>query len=130
MSKEDNLKPFKPGFDSRRQVGRKKGSVNRRTAVRELLENELSPKELLDPKAKLYYEHLKGKTGMDVLIAALYNMAVAGDTRAATLLLNIKAEDEPSSFYDEPPVFEFRVVDSREEAEALERKKESAENLL
>lgn len=37
-----NLKPFKKGFDSRRQNGRKSGSKNTSTLVKKFLEQDLN----------------------------------------------------------------------------------------
>jgi hypothetical protein len=92
-----NLRPFATGFDKRRNLkGRPKGAISRRTAVKNLLQNNINQRHLILPTAKLYGEQLKGNTAMDVLVDALYNQALSGDTRSTTLLLNIMAEDETS----------------------------------
>ena len=93
-NKNDNLKPFRKGFDERRQQGRKKGSINRKTAVKRLLEAPVSLELALDQTARTYCSELKDKTFLEVLNIALLNRSLAGDTRVATLLLNILADAE------------------------------------
>ena len=93
-NKTDNLKPFKTGYDERRQCGRKKGSINRKTAVKRLLEAPVDLNLALDQTARTYCQELRDKSFLEVLNIALLNRGLAGDTRAATLLLNTLADAE------------------------------------
>lgn len=82
-----NLKPFTGGSDPRRQNGRKKGQINRKTAIRKLLAQEIDPKLLLASNNGDYLDGLKGQTYLEAIIYTLINQAINRDTRASDLLL-------------------------------------------
>lgn len=82
-----NLKPFTGVDGPRRQNGRKKGQIKRRTAIRELLSQEIDPRLLLDDKAREKAENLKGQTYFEAILHTLANQAIGEDTRASDLLL-------------------------------------------
>ena len=82
-----NLKPFTGAGDDRRQNGRKKGQINRKTAIRKLLSQEINPKLLINSNNGEYLENLKGRTYLEAVIMTLINQALAKDTRASDLLL-------------------------------------------
>lgn len=82
-----NLKPFTGADDDRRQNGRKKGQINRKTAIRKLLSQEINPKLLINSNNGEYLENLKGRTYLEAVIMTLINQALAKDTRASDLLL-------------------------------------------
>ena len=82
-----NLKPFTGADDDRRQNGRKKGQINRKTAIRKLLSQEINPRLLINSNNGEYLESLKGRTYLEAVIMTLINQALAKDTRASDLLL-------------------------------------------
>lgn len=82
-----NLKPFTGVDDPRRQNGRKKGQINRKTAIRKLLEQEIDPKLLLGSGDGEFLSGLKDKTYLEAIIFTLINQAINKDTRASDLLL-------------------------------------------
>ena len=115
-----NLKPFTGAEDDRRQNGRKKGQINRKTAIRKLLAQEIDPKLLLGDDGKKYLAGLKGQTYLEAVILTLINQALAKDTRASDLLLRELryAEDKnsPESPFDRN--IKIEVVNSATEPEA------------
>lgn len=82
-----NLKPFIGGDDPRRQNGRKKGQINRKTAIKKLLEQEIDPKMLIVSNNGEFLEDLKDKTYIEAIIYTLINQAINKDVRASDLLL-------------------------------------------
>lgn len=89
----DNLKPFRPGLDGRRNL---KGAPKKTPALDELLTEVLSD------------EH-DGKTAAKAILLALVAKAKRGDVRAAELLLN-RAYGKPAGQVDlrlvaEQPLF-------------------------
>ena len=124
-----NLKHFTGVDDPRRQNGRKKGQINRRTAIRNLLTQEVDPRFLLDDKARGRAENLKGSTYLEAIIYTLTNQALGEETRASDLLLRelrqVDKENPP-----ELPMrqgFKIEVVQSRDEIERLQALKDELE---
>lgn len=105
-----NLKPFSKGYDPRRSKGRPKGALNRRTVVKRLLEQEIDPKLLISPQARLAAQQLEGKTNLEALSITLLNEALSGRMRAMKLLLDIEKEAEPTSTFYEDCKFEIEVI--------------------
>lgn len=114
MSNNSQLKPFQQGFDPRRQRGRKKGSVNRKTAVRKLLEANVDMNLVVDQQAREYCEKLKDKTFLEAVSVALLNKALTGETKSANILLNTLAETEPEKPQDDMR-WEIVVVPNRKD---------------
>lgn len=117
-----NLKPFTGANDPRRQNGRKKGQINRRTAIRELLAQEVDPRLLLDDKARKKAEGLKGQTYLEAILHTLANQAIGEDTRASDLLLRELRHVEHEDPGEQPlrQGIKIEVVQSRDEIERLE----------
>lgn len=85
-----NLKPYKKGeFSKSRQVGRKMGSVNRKTLVKQLMESELDPSQLLGETALRIGERAKGKTVYEAILMSLVNGALNLDVKSANALLKL-----------------------------------------
>ena len=72
MAGKDNLKPFKPGFDPRR-------NLDGRPPIVPPLEEAI---------ARVLSDEKDGLTALDAIIMALRNKAVKGDVRAAQELLD------------------------------------------
>jgi thioredoxin-like negative regulator of GroEL len=67
----DNLKPFKPGFDPRRNIDGRPKAPDIGVAL-----------------AKVLSEEKDGKTALDAILMALRSKAAKGDVRAAELLMD------------------------------------------
>lgn len=121
-----NLKPFTGADDPRRQNGRKKGQINRRTAIRELLSQEIDPRLLLDDKAREKAKNLKGQTYFEAILHTLANQAIGEDTRASDLLLRELRHIEHEDPVEQPfrQGIKIEVVQSRDEIERLQALKD------
>ena len=121
----ENLRPFGGANDPRRQNGRKKGQINRKTAIRNLLSQEVDPRFLLDDKAKGRAEKLKGKTYFEAILYTLTNQALGEDTRASDVILrelrHVDKEDPEQSPFYQGGRFQIEVVHSDDEYERLEK---------
>ncbi len=85
-----NLKPYKKGvYSPTRQVGRKPGSVNRKTMVKKLMESNLDTSQLLSETARRISEGAKGKTVYEAILLALVNGALNLDVKSANTLLKL-----------------------------------------
>lgn len=124
-----NLKPFTGADDPRRQNGRKKGQINRRTAIRNLLSQEIDPRLLLDDKAKEKAESLKGRTYFEAILHTLANQAISEDTRASDLLLRELRHVEQEDPVEQPlrQGVKIEVVQSRDEIERLQALRDELE---
>ena len=81
MANEENLKPFKEGYDPRRQIGRPKGSKNRSTVIKQVLETIFNG---ADP--------LTGKEWQDtyesVISRSIVKKALDGDVSAYNAIMD------------------------------------------
>jgi hypothetical protein len=87
MTNTQNLKPFQTGHDERRQIGRKVGSKNVATLVKDLLNRELSKDVITDDTLKTLINDSPSKSMISAVILAVCQKALDGDIRAANLLL-------------------------------------------
>ena len=95
----ENLKPYRRGeYSPSRQIGRKKGSINRKTLLKQMMESKLDPNELLGDMAQRLGEKAKGKTVYEAIILALINGAMNLDVKSANTLIKLisKIDDEES----------------------------------
>ncbi|MBQ1387361.1 hypothetical protein IIY68_01015 [Candidatus Saccharibacteria bacterium] len=126
----ENLKPFTGPNDPRRQNGRKKGQINRKTAIRNLLNQEIDPRFLINDKARERLKELKGKTCLEAILYTLTNQALGENTRASDIILrelrHIEREDPPSVPFRRD--IQISVVNSDEEIKRLERLQKSLED--
>lgn len=117
----DNLKPFTGADDPRRQNGRKKGSVNRRTVIRELLSSEVEPNLLFNKETQARFKDMKNKSYLEAVTLTLLNQALNGEAQASNILLRELRDierGEVTSFVEQPNI-EITVVKSRDEIERL-----------
>ena len=103
MANIQNLKPFTGGDDPRRQNGRKVGSLNRATIIKEILAHQVEPQKMLSLKAKHLCEAVGShRSYFEAIVYSLINRSLEGDSRASDALLRaterIEAE-EPSDFF-------------------------------
>lgn len=106
-----NLKPFKKGFDSRRQNGRKSGSKNTSTLVKKFLEQDLNC--VKNQKIQEVIEKFGCKNAHEAIILALLLKAMDGDYKSAKIILDYANQsfEEELSFFNGPVRIE--IIKSR-----------------
>lgn len=109
MTNTGNLRPFTGADDPRRQNGRKKGSKNMATIVRELLDEELDKKLPINDEMKLYAKNSPLTYSKTVALAMLIK-AINGDVRAAIWISNYADKaPNPEGFFGKSEIV-FQVV--------------------
>lgn len=79
----DNLKPFKKGFDPRRNIsGKPAGTLNWSTIVKNLLEDEDLADKVIAKKPG-WWSDLPNKNFANAIGVAMLSRAVSGDEKAA-----------------------------------------------
>lgn len=110
-----NLKPWKPG-QSGNPAGRKPGSKNVSTIVRELLEQDVKDSVLGDIPLS---ESIKGNSTSyaQAMVLVMIQKALEGDVRAVRWLADREDKsyivDNPNNFFNKPEIV-IRVVKSNE----------------
>ena len=92
MAKDDNLKPFKKGYDERRGKGRKEGSQNAKTIIKKWLdvkENHENP----------VTKQMEELSQLDIIVLAQLTKARKQDTRAFEAILD-RVEGKPKQEID------------------------------
>ena len=108
-----NLKPFNKGYDSRRQNGRKKDSLNRRTIIKSLLNDDLPPDMIFSPATKERVRGMNGKSYLEAITMTLINQSLDGDHQASNILLRELRkidEEDPSTPYSERKEIKILVI--------------------
>ncbi len=130
----DNLVPFRKGEDSRRQQGRKKGSLNRRTVIKQLLSDQITPELIFSQDTR---ERLKGmgdKTYLEALTMTLINQGLNGDSQASNILLRelrkLEDEEPKGAFFQDTTDLQITVISSGEELEQIEEARAQLDNAL
>lgn len=86
MSNINNLIPFQKGYDSRRQNGRKTGSRNVSTVVKELL--DLEPSEITNDKIKSLVKKQNAKSVKEAILSVAIIKSLNGDIRTTQWLFS------------------------------------------
>ena len=92
MKTEENLIPFKKGFDERRRNGRKKGSKNISTIIQNILEADF-PNIKSNSVKELIQKH-GSKTAKEAIILAVTQKALNGDMKATEWLFGYLNKNE------------------------------------
>ncbi len=99
----DNLKPFKKGYDERRQIGRKAGSKNISTIVNELLTKDLD--DFSSEKIKKMIIKYDSRTVRDAILIKTIEQSLKGDLKSSQWLFSYLDLDEanrtPQSFFSQ-----------------------------
>lgn len=114
---KENLIPFKKGFDSRRQVGRKVGSLNRCTVIKTLLNNNISPDMIFSPTTKERLRGMSDRSYLEAITMTLINQSLDGSHQAANILLRELRkidEEEPSAMFNGANEIKIVVVNPDE----------------
>ena len=109
-----NLKPFKSGYDPRRQNGRKQGSKNNATLVKEFMDTgfeNLGNKNLQELIAEM-----GGRNAREALILSLLMKSLSGDFRAAEFLLRYGDTDDTLNSEDFNKPIEIKIIKSENKA--------------
>lgn len=88
----DNLRPFKKGYDERRQIGRKLGSKNISTVVNELLTKDLD--DFSSEKIKNLILKYNSRTVRDAILIKTIEQSLKGDLKASQWLFSYLDLDE------------------------------------
>ena len=86
MPNTNNLIPFHKGYDSRRQNGRKAGSKNVSTVVKELL--DLEPSEITNDKIKSLVKKQNARTVKEAILSVAIIKSLNGDIRTTQWLFS------------------------------------------
>lgn len=109
----ENLKPFQKGDDPRRQNGRKEGSKNISTIVKELLDSDLD--DISDPEIKKLIQKVNAKTAKEAIIYTVLKKSLGGDIKATewlcSYLENVESQKEPG-FFDANKI-EIQIVEPK-----------------
>ena len=105
---QNNLIPFKKGFDERRQNGRKTGSKNISTIVNEILSQNIT--DIKDPELKALVCRQRQKVVKEAIINAIVKKALTGELKAAQWLSEMLPEEKEieNSYFSQP--IEIRIV--------------------
>lgn len=86
MPNTNNLIPFHKGYDSRRQNGRKAGSKNVSTVVKELL--DLEPSEITNDKIKSLVKKQNARSVKEAILSVAIIKSLNGDIRTTQWLFS------------------------------------------
>jgi hypothetical protein len=110
-----NLRPFPKGH---KYGGRKKGSLNFSTLVKDVVENEELLTQIIKSSSRKpwWFDSSKPKTGMQAVITAMMIKAIGGDVQAATWLKKVGygEEFEPDNTEEPTEIIFVNHVPSRE----------------
>ena len=127
----ENLVPFRKGEDSRRQVGRKKGSLNMKTVMKTLLNEQATPDYIFSSGARERFRGMGDKTLLEAIALTLVNQSLCGNTQASNIILRelrkIEEKEPSSEFSRGIQDLIITVVNSREELEQLTAEREQLE---
>lgn len=112
-----NLIPFQKGYDSRRQNGRKKGSKNVSTIIKDLLETDF--KKIKNSSLKSKIEKQNSKTAKEAIISVIIQKALSGDIKSVEWLFSRIERNEPeaNNFFNSP--IEITIVDPKNKTKQL-----------
>jgi hypothetical protein len=112
-----NLKPFAGADDKRRQNGRKKGSKNISTIVREILDSDINPKLNLNNQITELVGTNSPLTYARAMSLAIIIKAIGGDVRAADWVMNqYDKSPDPEGFFNKTEIV-FSIVPDRTDLE-------------
>jgi len=115
----ENLKPFQPGFDSRRQNGRKEGSKNTSTIIKGLLETELD--DIKSKKVRKLVEQYESRNIKEAIIYAMIERSLNGGLKATEFLFKyLDAGTLLDNSIFSANAIEIHVVDPKNPSQAEE----------
>lgn len=105
---QNNLVPFKKGFDERRQVGRKTGSKNISTIIDDVLNQGIT--EVKSPELKALINRQKSRTVKEAIVYAIVKNALSGELKSAQWLVEMLPEEKEveNSYFNQP--IEIHIV--------------------
>ncbi|MBR2579216.1 MAG: hypothetical protein IKE41_03690 [Clostridia bacterium] len=101
----ENLIPFKKGFDSRRQNGRKPGSRNVSTIIKELLDSSLE--DISNARIRKLVEKSGSKTIKEAIILGVLEKSIKGDMKSVEWIFNYVDREE---LKDAPGFFDTNEI--------------------
>ena len=117
MVNTENLKPFQKGEDPRRQNGRKVGSKNVSTIVRNLLESDLS--KINSNSVKNLIEKQNYRTAKEAIVSVMIEKALEGDLKSVEWLFKYIDQDDNlnQGFFEKP--LAITIIDPKHKTEKL-----------
>lgn len=109
----ENLKPFQKGDDPRRQNGRKPGSKNISTLIKELLDSDLE--NISDSEIKKSIQKTNSRTAKEAIIHAVIKKSLDGDLKSTEWLCSYLDEASPqkqAGFFDSKEI-EIHIIDPK-----------------
>ena len=119
MSNEQNLNPFQKGYDPRRQKGRKEGSRNTSTVVKDLLETDLE--YIKNSQIRKLVEKYDSRTIREAIIGSMVEKALDGNLKTVQWLFDYMDKDD---LLANSPFTANRIV-----VEVVNPKNKSTENI-
>ena len=114
---QNNLIPFKKGFDERRQNGRKAGSKNISTIIEGVLNQDIS--EVKNPEIKALINRQRSKVVKEAIINAMVKKALEGELKAAQWLVDMLPEEKEveNSYFSQP--IEIHISDPKQKEKVI-----------
>lgn len=114
---QKNLVPFQKGHDERRQNGRKTGSKNVSTIVREVLETDFD--DVKFDKIRDLIKKQNSRTAKEAIVSVITQKALNGDMKSVEWIFKYIDQDESSSqnFFEKP--LEIVIIDPKQKTENL-----------
>jgi len=100
-----NLVPFKKGFDPRRQNGRKVGSKNVSTIIKELLDSSLE--DIPNARIRKMLEKSGSKTIKEAIILGVLEKSLKGDMKSVEWIFSYNDREE---LKDNPRFFDTNEI--------------------
>ena len=115
MTSQSNLVPFQKGYDERRQNGRKRGSKNISTIVKEILETDFENIESESLKKLIQKQNYR--TAKEAIVSVITQKALEGDLKSAEWIFKYIDQDEAEnrSFFEKP--LQITIVDPKNKVE-------------
>lgn len=115
MTNHENLVPFQKGYDERRQNGRKRGSKNVSTIVKEILETDFE--EIKSESLKNLIQKQNCRTAKEAIISAITQRALDGDLKSTEWIFKYIERDETKnkSFFEGP--LQITIIDPKNKTE-------------
>lgn len=114
----DNLKPFKPGYDERRNLqGRPEGRRSLSVIIKDILENEIDWDLVPIKNAQELAQKYKNKKAWEALVYAAYAQAISGNTKAAVWLSKSGYGDKLDLTSGDKPIQPIAIYDLRRDGD-------------
>ena len=114
---QNNLVPFRKGFDERRQNGRKTGSKNISTIIDSILSQDIT--EVKSPEIKALINRQKTRVVKEAIVSVMVKKALEGELKAAQWLVEMLPEEKEvdNSYFNQP--IEIHIIDPKQKEKVI-----------